>query len=72
GLYVNYTLSALELLANGANALLLATESGLTANRELNAELSGVGGLVVDAQNGALTLANGNNRYEGTTTVTAG
>ncbi|BCU89248.1 autotransporter [Yersinia pseudotuberculosis] len=72
GLYVNYTLSALELLADGANALLLATESGLTANRELNAELFGVGGLVVDAQNGALTLANGNNRYEGTTTVTAG
>ncbi|KPD52880.1 autotransporter [Yersinia pestis subsp. microtus bv. Hissarica] len=72
GLYVNYTLSALELLANGANALLLATESGLTANRVLNAELFGVGGLVVDAQNGALTLANGNNRYEGTTTVTAG
>ncbi len=72
GLYVNYTLSALELLADGANALLLATESGLTANRELNAELSGVGGLVVDAQNGALTLANGNNSYEGTTTVTAG
>ncbi|EIS21275.1 putative autotransporter protein, partial [Yersinia pestis PY-52] len=72
GLYVNYTLSALELLANGANALLLATESGLTANRVLNAELFGVGGLVVDAQNGALTLANGSNRYEGTTTVTAG
>ncbi|WP_025381342.1 autotransporter outer membrane beta-barrel domain-containing protein [Yersinia similis] len=72
GLYVNYTLSALELLVDGANALLLATESGLTANRELNAELSGVGGLVVDAQNGALTLANGNNSYEGTTTVTAG
>ncbi|WP_373422482.1 hypothetical protein, partial [Yersinia pseudotuberculosis] len=72
GLYVNYTLSALELLADGANALLLATESGLTANRVLNAELFGVGGLVVDAQNGALTLANGSNRYEGTTTVTAG
>ncbi|MHC4059966.1 hypothetical protein LL067_21285, partial [Yersinia pseudotuberculosis] len=52
GLYVNYTLSALELLADGANALLLATESGLTANRVLNAELFGVGGLVVDAQNG--------------------
>ncbi|SUQ38488.1 autotransporter protein [Yersinia pseudotuberculosis] len=72
GLYVNYTLSALELLADGANALLLATESGLTANRVLNAELFGVGGLVVDAQNGALTLANGNNRYEGTTTVNLG
>ncbi|KAA5773596.1 autotransporter barrel domain-containing lipoprotein, partial [Yersinia pestis] len=54
------------------DALLLATESGLTANRVLNAELFGVGGLVVDAQNGALTLANGSNRYEGTTTVTAG
>ncbi|PSH11865.1 autotransporter outer membrane beta-barrel domain-containing protein, partial [Yersinia pseudotuberculosis] len=65
GLYVNYTLSALELLADGADALLLATESGLTANRVLNAELFGVGGLVVDAQNGALTLANGNNSYEG-------
>ncbi len=72
GLYVNYTLSALELLADGADALLLATESGLTANRVLNAELFGVGGLVVDAQNGALTLANGNNRYEGTTTVNLG
>ncbi len=72
GLYVNYTLSALELLADGADALLLATESGLTANRVLNAELFGVGGLVVDAQNGALTLANGSNRYEGTTTVNLG
>ncbi len=72
GLYVNYTLSALELLADGADALLLATESGLTANRVLNAELFGVGGLVVDAQNGALTLANGNNSYEGTTTVNFG
>nr|WP_145501370.1 autotransporter outer membrane beta-barrel domain-containing protein [Yersinia similis] len=72
GLYVNYTLSALELLVDGANALLLATESGLTANRILNAELFGVGGLVVDAQNGALTLANGNNSYEGTTTVNFG
>ncbi|MDN0121597.1 autotransporter-associated beta strand repeat-containing protein, partial [Yersinia frederiksenii] len=72
GLYVNYSLSALELLTDGSNALLLATESGATANRELNARLSGIGGVQVDAINGALTLANGDNSYSGTTTVNAG
>ncbi|CNI67699.1 autotransporter protein [Yersinia frederiksenii] len=72
GLYVNYSLSALELLTDGSNALLLATESGATANRELNASLSGSGGVQVDATNGALTLANGTNSYSGATTVNAG
>ncbi|WP_145511227.1 autotransporter outer membrane beta-barrel domain-containing protein [Yersinia kristensenii] len=72
GLYVNYTLKALELLTSGNNALLLATESGATANRVLNATLSGSGGLQVDASNGALTLANSTNTYSGATTVNAG
>ncbi|PNM26301.1 autotransporter outer membrane beta-barrel domain-containing protein [Yersinia enterocolitica] len=72
GLYVNYSLSALELLTDGADALLLATDSSATSNKELNALVSGVGGLQVDATNGALTLANGSNSYQGTTTVNAG
>ncbi|MDA5537454.1 autotransporter outer membrane beta-barrel domain-containing protein, partial [Yersinia mollaretii] len=72
GLYVSYSLSALELLTDGANALLLATDSSATSNKVLNALVSGVGGLQVDATNGALTLANGNNSYQGATTVNAG
>ncbi|WP_145583821.1 autotransporter outer membrane beta-barrel domain-containing protein [Yersinia thracica] len=72
GLYVNYTLNALELLTDGNDALLLATESGATANRVLNATLSGSGGLQVDASNGALTLANSTNTYNGATRVNAG
>ncbi|WP_145559401.1 autotransporter outer membrane beta-barrel domain-containing protein [Yersinia mollaretii] len=72
GLYVNYSLSALELLTDGADALLLATDSSATSNKVLNALVSGVGGLQVDATNGALTLANGNNSYQGATTVNAG
>ncbi|WP_145589685.1 autotransporter outer membrane beta-barrel domain-containing protein [Yersinia rochesterensis] len=72
GLFVNYTLKALDLLTDGNGALLLATESGATANRVLNAALSGSGGLQVDASNGALTLANSTNTYNGATTVNAG
>ncbi|WP_404273923.1 autotransporter outer membrane beta-barrel domain-containing protein [Yersinia rochesterensis] len=72
GLYVNYSLKALELLTGGNDALLLVTESGATANRVLNAALSGNGGLQVDASNGALTLANSTNTYSGATTVNAG
>nr|WP_327212971.1 autotransporter outer membrane beta-barrel domain-containing protein [Yersinia aldovae] len=72
GLYVNYSLSALELLTDGANGLLLATDSNVSSNKELNALVSGVGGLQVDASNGALTLANGNNTYRGETRVNAG
>nr|WP_323744687.1 autotransporter outer membrane beta-barrel domain-containing protein [Yersinia sp. Marseille-Q5920] len=72
GLFVNYTLKALDLLTDGNGALLLATESGATANRVLNAALSGSGGLQVDASNGALTLANSTNTYSGATTVNAG
>ncbi|WP_049604653.1 autotransporter-associated beta strand repeat-containing protein, partial [Yersinia aldovae] len=52
--------------------LLLATDSNVSSNKELNALVSGVGGLQVDASNGALTLANGNNTYRGETRVNAG
>ncbi|WP_049611718.1 autotransporter-associated beta strand repeat-containing protein, partial [Yersinia massiliensis] len=72
GLYVNYSLSALELLTDDADALLLATDSSASSNKTLNALVSGVGGLQIDATNGALTLANGSNSYQGKTTVNAG
>ncbi|MDA5549816.1 autotransporter outer membrane beta-barrel domain-containing protein [Yersinia massiliensis] len=72
GLYVNYSLSALALLTDDADALLLATDSSASSNKTLNALLSGVGGLQIDATNGALTLANGSNSYQGKTTVNAG
>ncbi|EEP93504.1 Outer membrane autotransporter barrel domain protein, partial [Yersinia aldovae ATCC 35236] len=36
-MYVNYSLSALELLTDGANGLLLATDSNVSSNKELNA-----------------------------------
>ncbi|HGY3147368.1 TPA: autotransporter outer membrane beta-barrel domain-containing protein [Morganella morganii] len=72
GLFVKYSLSALELLTDGTDALRLTTEAGADANRTLNALLTGSGGLQVDASRGALTLANSNNSYRGITTVTAG
>ncbi|WP_261868682.1 autotransporter-associated beta strand repeat-containing protein, partial [Budvicia aquatica] len=72
GLYVNYGLSALELLTDGADALLLATDSSASSNKVLNALVSGAGGLQVDGSQGALTLANGNNSYRGATTINAG
>lgn len=72
GLYVNYGLKALDLSPNVGNALLLATGSSASSNKVLNAVISGVGGLQVDATNGALTLANGNNSYRGSTTINAG
>ncbi|MBS0849099.1 autotransporter outer membrane beta-barrel domain-containing protein, partial [Citrobacter sp. JGM124] len=71
GLYVKYGLTALKLLTDGADALVLATAGGST-NQTLNALLSGTGGLNIDASKGDLTLANGNNSYTGETTVNAG
>ncbi|MDN0125342.1 autotransporter outer membrane beta-barrel domain-containing protein, partial [Yersinia aleksiciae] len=72
GLYVNYSLSALTLLTDDADALLLATDSSASSNKVLNALVSGVGGLQIDATHGALTLANGSNSYQGKTRVNGG
>ncbi|WNN43782.1 ESPR-type extended signal peptide-containing protein [Winslowiella toletana] len=71
GLYIKYGLTALELVTDGTDALLLETgEAG--SNQSLNALLSGKGGLNINASNGALTLANGKNSYTGVTTVNQG
>ncbi|WP_037385295.1 hypothetical protein, partial [Serratia sp. DD3] len=74
GLYLNYGLSAIELLTDHADALIIATNVNPGSNRELTALLTGGvdGGIVFDATNGALTVTNSNNSYGGTTTVTGG
>ncbi|WP_037383838.1 hypothetical protein, partial [Serratia sp. DD3] len=74
GLYLSYGLSAIELLTDYADALIIATDTGAGTNRELTALLTGGvdGGIVFDATNGALTVTNSNNSYGGTTTVTGG
>ncbi|WP_025297177.1 autotransporter-associated beta strand repeat-containing protein [Chania multitudinisentens] len=72
GLYLNYGLNALNLLQDNADALVIATEADLDANRELTAQLTGAGGIVFDASNGALTVTNSQNSYTGSTTVSGG
>uniref|UniRef100_UPI0030765BBE hypothetical protein n=1 Tax=Serratia sp. MMO-151 TaxID=3081676 RepID=UPI0030765BBE len=57
---------------DGPDALVIATEASADANKNLTAQLTGVGGIVFDASNGALTVTNGQNSYTGSTTVTGG
>ncbi|WP_369795370.1 beta strand repeat-containing protein, partial [Serratia sp. Ag2] len=72
GLFLNYGLSALNLLQDGPNALVMATDASPSANKTLTAQLTGTGGIVLDATNGALTVTNSQNSYTGSTTVTGG
>ncbi|WP_337265127.1 MULTISPECIES: hypothetical protein, partial [unclassified Serratia (in: enterobacteria)] len=67
GLYLNYGLSAINLLQDNPNALVIATEASPDSNKNLTAQLTGVGGIVFDASNGALTVTNGQNSYTGST-----
>ncbi|MHA7846041.1 autotransporter outer membrane beta-barrel domain-containing protein [Serratia sp. D1N4] len=72
GLYLNYGLSMLNLLQDNPNALVIATDASPDANKNLTAQLTGVGGIVLDATNGALTVTNSQNSYTGSTQVTGG
>ncbi|MHA7845521.1 autotransporter outer membrane beta-barrel domain-containing protein [Serratia sp. D1N4] len=72
GLYLNYDLSAINLLLDNPNALIIATDASPDANKNLTAQLTGVGGIVLDATNGALTVTNSQNSYTGSTEVTGG
>ncbi|WP_255351369.1 ESPR-type extended signal peptide-containing protein, partial [Serratia sp. DD3] len=70
GLYLNYGLSAIELLTDTGNGGALIIAAG--TNRELTALLTGVGGIVFDATQSPLTVTNSNNLYQGSTTVQGG
>ncbi|KEY60956.1 autotransporter outer membrane beta-barrel domain-containing protein [Serratia sp. DD3] len=74
GLYLNYGLSAINLLLDDADALIIATGANPGSSRELTALLTGNGGIVFDATlgSGALTVTNSNNLYQGSTTVQGG
>ncbi|WP_127960419.1 autotransporter outer membrane beta-barrel domain-containing protein, partial [Serratia microhaemolytica] len=69
GLYLNYQLHTLNLLADDANALLIASSSDPASNRRLTARLTGIGGIVFDGSAAPLTVANSSNDYRGSTTV---
>ncbi|SUB81376.1 Outer membrane protein IcsA autotransporter precursor [Pragia fontium] len=72
GLYVSYGLSQLDLLARGANQLLINT--GLSNEKVLSAKVTGSGDLGIKAGNGAdaLTLSNLDNSYTGVTDLQTG
>ncbi|WP_337265238.1 hypothetical protein, partial [Serratia sp. MMO-151] len=63
GLYLNYDLSAINLLLDNPNALIIATDVSPDSNKNLTAQLTGVGGVAFDASNGALTVTNSQNNY---------
>ncbi|WP_422066824.1 beta strand repeat-containing protein, partial [Serratia oryzae] len=72
GLYLNYDLSAINLLLDNPNALIIATDVSPDSNKNLTAQLTGVGGVAFDASNGALTVTNSQNNYTGSTTISGG
>ncbi|WP_158069136.1 hypothetical protein, partial [Serratia oryzae] len=51
GLYLNYGLSAINLLLDNPNALIIATDVSPDSNKNLTAQLTGVGGVAFDASN---------------------
>lgn len=72
GLYLSYGLHQINLLQDGENALVIATEEDPLSNRTLTAQLTGEGGVVFNATKGELTVANSQNNYTGSTTLTGG
>ncbi|KEY58063.1 autotransporter outer membrane beta-barrel domain-containing protein [Serratia sp. DD3] len=72
GLYMDYTLTALELLENGTDALVIATDGLPGSNNDLLVNVFGTGGLVLDGTLAPLTISNSTNSYSGSTTIAGG
>ncbi|MDF0604960.1 autotransporter outer membrane beta-barrel domain-containing protein [Neisseriaceae bacterium TC5R-5] len=76
GLYINYGLNEVELLAKGSDALSLASISAdnSTQANSFAAEIFGDGDLAIDSTiaGSVVTLANGHNSYTGATLVRSG
>ncbi|PVZ78035.1 hypothetical protein C9426_35235, partial [Serratia sp. S1B] len=72
GLYMNYALTALQLLGNGADALVIATDGLAGSNNNLSVNVFGTGDLVLDGSLAPLTISNNTNSYTGTTTIQGG
>ncbi|EOV8479777.1 autotransporter outer membrane beta-barrel domain-containing protein [Klebsiella aerogenes] len=71
GLYVNYGLTEVELLAQGSNALTLNAEGNTGNAADLSAKVTGAGDLRIDTDND-VSLSNSGNSYSGLTDVVAG
>lgn len=76
GLYVNYGLTALELLSTGSEALVLTAilANNGTQSNDLSAQITGSGDLAFASANDGSTasLSNSTNSYTGTTWVSSG
>lgn len=73
GLYIGYGLTQVELLENGANALILNAAGKTGSGAELSALLTGTGDLAISsAQGETVTLSNHNNDYTGITDIRSG
>ncbi|EKK5571957.1 autotransporter outer membrane beta-barrel domain-containing protein, partial [Morganella morganii] len=66
GLYINYGLTQVELLAQGANALTLSAEGNSGNAADLSAQITGSGDLRINTDT-PLSLSNSANSYTGTT-----
>ena len=71
GLYVNYGLTEVELLAQGSNALTLNAEGSTGNAADLSAKVTGAGDLRIDTDTD-VSLSNSENSYSGLTDVVAG
>ncbi|MGR7522434.1 autotransporter outer membrane beta-barrel domain-containing protein [Klebsiella aerogenes] len=71
GLYINYGLTGVELLAQGDNALTLTAEGNTGNAADLSAQVTGSGDLRIDTDTD-VSLSNSANSYTGATWVTAG
>ncbi|MEZ6875774.1 autotransporter outer membrane beta-barrel domain-containing protein [Enterobacter sp. KBR-315C3_2022] len=73
GLYINYGLKAVELLAKGSDALVLNANGGIGNAADLSARVTGDGDLAITGKPGeTVSLSNGNNDYTGKTEVRSG
>lgn len=72
GLYINYGLKQVELLAQGDNALVLNGNNATGVAGDLSAKVTGAGDLHIDTGSSSVSLSNLDNDYLGETVVASG
>lgn len=72
GLYINYGLTEINLIAQGADALVLNSNGATGQASDLSAKVTGTGDLHIDTGPGTVSLSNLANNYTGETVVKSG
>ncbi len=72
GLYVNYGLTEIDLIAQGANALVLNSNGATGSASDLSAKVTGSGDLHIDTGTSTVSLSNLANNYTGGTALKSG